>query len=147
MWDDWDREKDSQNKSATIAINSQISSWSNKAGQEFKTDNISDWYHTFWELYKHRIHLYIALCRNKSRINRLKGSYKCIRSKIHEDGLNVWEEWGMFLMVLHTPYWQISYHLDKEYWDKCDFAETEEKAKTKFDGHSSNDVLERLLKI
>lgn len=112
------------------------------------TKPVSDWYHTFWELYKHRFHLYIALAKMyKESIQWHEYARRVVRSKVHEDWLNVWEEWGMFLLVLHTNEWQISYHLDKEYWDQCDFAITEEKAVTKFDGHTSDDVLERLLKI
>ena len=110
-------------------------------------NNISDGYHTFWELYKHRIHLFIALCKTFTAIWWLTWNIKCIRSKIHEDWLNVWEEWKMFLLCLHTPDGQISYHIDKEYWNKCEFAETEERAKIPFDGHTSDDVLERLLKL
>jgi hypothetical protein len=41
---------------------------------------------------------------------------------------------------------QISYHLPNEYWDKCNHIETLPKA-NKWDWHSSDDVLERLLKI
>jgi hypothetical protein len=40
----------------------------------------------------------------------------------------------MFLLCIHhEDYGQISYHIDKEYWDKCDFARTEEKATIPFD--------------
>jgi len=106
------------------------------------TVDISDGYHTFWELYKHRFHLYIALCE------KMKFCWhRVVRSKIHEDWLDVWKEWGMFLLCVHTLEWQISYHLDNEYWDKCSFAQTEEKATTQFDWHTSEDVLERLLKL
>lgn len=117
--------------------------------KKVKTSDISDGYHTFWELYKHRFHLYIALCKTKLRFARqeMDCEMRVVRSKIHEDWLNVWEEWGMFLLCIHTPYWQISYHLDKEYWDECYFANTEEKATIPFDGHSADDVLDRLLKI
>ena len=110
--------------------------------------DISDWYHTFWELYKHRFHLYIALCKSIYESNTFDWFHiKAIRSKVHEDWLNVWKEWWMFLLVLHTDEWQISYHIDNEYWDKCDFAITEEKATIKWDWHTSDDVLERLLNI
>ena len=134
-------------------INQSIQKTKQDFWEDFNISDIHDWYHSFWELYKHRFALYIALCSVAVRYqNELdwclpKKPNICIRSKIHEDWLNVWEEWGMFLLCLHTPDWQISYHLDKEYWDKCDFAETQEKATIPFDWHTSDDVLERLLKL
>ena len=101
------------------------------------TDNISDWYHTFWELYKHRIHLFIALCKSLNR------NYSIIKSKKHFD----WSEYEWwFIVQLETPVWQISYHLPNEYWDKCDFIQTVDRA-NEWDWHTSDDVLERLLLI
>ena len=110
-------------------------------------NNISDGYHTFWELYEHRVFLYIALCKSIMRNPRKPWYVQCIRSKIHEDGLNVWEEWGMFLLCVHTNNWQVSYHIDNKYWQECSFAITEEKATLAFDWHTSKDVLKRLLEI
>lgn len=128
--------------------------WATKDGEKFilkhipwsSINNVSDGYHTFWELYKHRVHLYIALC--KSILSHPWSTTRITKSKIHEDGLDVWNEWGMFLLQIQDEYeWQISYHLDKEYWDKCDFAIAQEKATIPFDGHTSDDVLDRLLKL
>lgn len=123
---------------------------------DFKTDDISDWYHTFGELYKHRIALFIALCQiavmyMKSEANRNWNSDTieevnealCAKSKLHDDWTSL--EWW-FIMQLETPKWQVSYHLPMEYWDKCDFAITLEKAH-KWDWHTSDDVVNRLLKI
>ena len=115
------------------------------------TNDISDGYHTFWELYKHRIHLFIALCKaycTTTYHNTIIDDdwylvFKCIKSKLHDD----WSEFEWwFIIQLETPEWQISYHLPNEYWDKCDFIKTMDKA-NKWDGHTSDDVLERLLKI
>lgn len=116
------------------------------------TEDISDWYHSFWELYKHRFHLYIALCKSIQEWNRSEygfSEYTVIRSRIHKDWLNVWADWKMFLlMMVNDETWeQISYHLDNEYWEKCDFAKTELIATREWDGHTSEDVLDRLLKI
>ena len=112
-------------------------------------NDISDWYHTFWELYKHRTHLFIALCKVRYNANSFDNwLVKVIRSKIHEDGFNVWNKWGMFLLCMHHPeLWQISYHIDKNLWDKLEYVITEEQATIPFDGHTSDDVLERLLNI
>ena len=49
------------------------------------TNQISDGYHTFGELYEHRITLYIALWR------KLESS-RVWRSQAHSDG-GVWEGW------------------------------------------------------
>lgn len=105
------------------------------------TNNISDWYHTFGELYKHRIHLFIALCKIYISCRALPSN--CLKSKKHFD----WSEYEwLFIIQLKTPYWQISYHLPNEYWDKCDFIQTVDKA-NEWDWHTSDDVLERLLLI
>lgn len=134
----------------TEAINYQI-----EKEKEVVTDDISDGYHTFWELYKHRIHNFIALCRTKVELEIRKKEtaeiceteyrrwFGVLKSKLHYDGS---EFKGWFLMQLETPYWQISYHLPNKYWDICKFAETSDKA-NKWDWHTADDVLERLLKI
>ena len=115
---------------------------------KIKTDDISDWYHTFWELYKHRIHLFIALCsKAMDDMNNYTKVYSTIhqvsKSKIHYD----WSEWEWwFIIQMETREWQISYHLPNEYWDKCDFIETIGRA-NEWDWHTSDDVLERLLLI
>lgn len=109
-------------------------------------NDISDWYHTFWELYKHRIHLFIALCKAYKDCDRASfclSDYRSIKSKKHFDGSEF--EWW-FIIQLETEYWQISYHLPNEYWDKCDFITIAEKA-NEWDWHTSDDVLERLLKF
>lgn len=112
----------------------------------WKTDNISDWYHTFWELYKHRIHLFIALCKSIYLENLYSDKTRgisIIKSKLHSD----WSEFEWwFIIQLETRFWQISYHLPNEYWDKCNFIETKDKA-NEWDWHTSDDVLERLLQI
>lgn len=115
------------------------------------SDKISDGYHTFWELYKHRIHLFIALCSAIilsdymfHKLDEWEDIHPtCIKSKLHEDGSSF--PWW-FIMQLETEHGQISYHLPMEYWDKCSFAEEQETA-NKWDGHTSDDVLERLLKL
>jgi hypothetical protein len=116
-------------------------------------NNISDWYHTFGELYKHRTHLFIALCKAKINTFRMwvweldAKKIRCTKSEIHHDWFNVSDEWWMFLICLHIDEWQISYHIDNKYWDKCNFAETEVQATEPFDWHTSDDVLDRLLLI
>lgn len=95
---------------------------------------ISDGYHTFDELYDHRITLYIALCRKIRDAD-------VWRSKLHSDGSN-YEGW-FILGINKFEGNQITYHIPLERWIETDFAETLEQA-PEFDGHTSQDVLERI---
>lgn len=100
------------------------------------TNLISDGYHSFGELYDHRIVLWIALCR------RLHGDVQMTwRTHAHSDG-SYWGGW----FLLGVPQWggdQITYHLPVKHWDACAFAQTLDKAPD-FDGHTSKDVLKRI---
>jgi hypothetical protein len=94
---------------------------------------VSDGYHTFTELYDHRITLYIALAK------AYQG--QAWRSKVHSDG-TTWDDW--FLLGLgESPGGQITYHLPMARWRDTDFAVTKDKAPP-FDGHAAADVLNRL---
>jgi hypothetical protein len=98
-------------------------------------DDMSDGFHTFDELYDHRIALYIALCK------KTKGVW---RSRIQSDG-GCYPGW--FLLGIGTEAGkQITYHLPLKYWKMTGFAQTKYKA-PKWDGHTSADVLKRLLEI
>jgi len=98
---------------------------------------ISDGFHTFTELYEHRCTLWIALCRFTKR-ERLRHVW---RSKLHSDGSG-YEGW--FLLGMHTRKGeQITYHLPMKDWPRTSFATTLERA-PEFDGHTSQDVLDRL---
>lgn len=101
-----------------------------------------DGYHTWDELYEHRGTLFIALCREQ--VNGRTVSHVW-RSKKHHDGTMY--EGGWFIMGIGREQGaQISYHLPISKWEKTDFADTLENA-PEFDGHSSDDVLERLTRI
>lgn len=104
------------------------------------TNKISDGYHTFEQLYEHRIVLYIALCRISERADN-----KLIwRSKKHSDG-SEWDGW--FLLGINDKKGkQITYHLPSRFWNACEFAYTKEVA-PEFDGHTSEDVLQRLSEL
>jgi hypothetical protein len=102
---------------------------------------ISDGYHTFGELYAHRVELFIALCRVISCNGNGEADKNVWRSKRHSDGTF---EPGWFLMGISTVQGeQISYHLPITKWDETHFASTLETA-PEFDGHTSDDVLIRL---
>lgn len=90
-------------------------------------DSPSDGYHTFDELYAHRIALFILL----AKFFRLEGG--SVYRFHHYD--------GWFCLGLETDVGQISYHLPEEKWDECSFAK---ERQPEFDGHTSDDVLHRL---
>lgn len=103
---------------------------------------VSDGYHSFDELYTHRIHVYIALCKS---IWRDPAGPLVWISKKHSDGTE-WKGW--FLLGIGVkPGEQITYHLPEKYWAECArFAEVVNQA-FPFDGHTSEDVLIRLLSL
>lgn len=102
----------------------------------------SDGYHTFEELYDHRITLFIVLCRFVD--NRVFVGGEVWRSKVNGDG-STWEDY--FIMGIGKEKGkQITYHLPLSRWEETEFAETLDQA-PEFDGHSSEDVLERLKRL
>jgi hypothetical protein len=104
--------------------------------------SISDGYHTFDELYDHRITLYIALCKqitNQPYDNDEK--FGVWRSQKHFDGTN-YDGW-FILGIGKEKRHQITYHIPNERWDETNFADTMLNA-PEFDGHTSADVLERI---
>lgn len=109
--------------------------------------DLSDGYHSFKELYEQRHTLFIAFCRFIDSVDRVEWGLEqpeVWRSATHSDGSS-WRGW--FIMGIgKEPGQQITYHLPVSKWDETDFAETLEKA-PEWDGHSSEDVLERLRNI
>lgn len=101
---------------------------------------LSDGYHTFNELYDHRIINFILVCKSLAT-----DEYAPVwKSKAHSDG-SVWEGW--FIMGIYSePGEQITYHLPMSYWEMTNFAKNYETAPP-FDGHTPADVLERLKKL
>lgn len=106
------------------------------------TNKISDGYHTFEELYEHRITLFVALCRLLKNEYKLQMDGQGVwRSKAHSDG-SVWDGW--FILGISTVKGQqITYHLPMNKWEQTEFAYTLDKAPD-WDGHTAEDVLKRL---
>ena len=86
----------------------------------------SDGYHTFNELYDHRVLLWINLC--------LQNANNCYVVEEHYD--------GWFLLGMETEKGQISYHCPNKYLYLVNHIERRQPI---FDGHSSKDVLSRLV--
>ena len=105
----------------------------NKYKEEHPEESIgelSDTYHTFDELYKHRC-LLTALAFNQSHY-----SWKALK---HDDG-TMYD--GMFITGMLLPKGMITYHYDIEYWDL--FKVPVLIHAPKHDGHTPNDVLDRI---
>lgn len=104
-----------------------------------KNGTASDGYHTFNELYDHRISLFIALC---AEVDARTPTGYVWRSKKHSDGSAID---GWFVMGIGTqPGDQITYHLPLSRWDETEWLGTECPMAPEFDGHTSADVLQRL---
>lgn len=108
--------------------------------------SVSDGYHTFDELYDHRFTLYIALCNvlaNRNFASEELGVDKVYvwRSKKHSDS-SEYEGWFILGIGIEQGE-QITYHLPASEWTNTSFADTLMVAPT-FDGHKSQDVLERI---
>ncbi len=112
-----------------------------------------DGYHSFTELYDHRITLYVALCKTlKTAWKEYIYKYELgddnkdwpnpvWRSKKHSDG-EAWDGW--FILGIHKGKGeQITYHIPMSRWEDTNFADTLELA-PEWDGHTPQDVLERL---
>jgi hypothetical protein len=106
------------------------------------TNLISDGYHTFGELYEHRIVLFIALA--KELLKRKAKKIPVWKSRQHDDGA----EWaGWFIVGIgEAEGAQMTYHLPTSKWDECAFIPERERA-PKWDGHTPSDVLERLKRL
>lgn len=104
---------------------------------------VSDSFHTFDELYDHRIALYIALAKGVAyEAKRCRtGLPEVWRSNRHHDS-SCFDEWFILGIGKYRGQ-QITYHIPLKYWDETDFAETLGRA-PEWDGHTSADVITRL---
>lgn len=95
--------------------------------QGMSSKDVSDGYHTFFELYDHRAKLFSIVCR----VYKDK-AWKALK---HNDG-TMFD--GMFIVGITTPKGQYTYHYNMEYWDMfpvsvVDFAPV-------YDGHKPKDI-------
>ena len=103
-----------------------------------KTANgeISDGYHTFNELYKHRNWLFINFCY----MCQLYHHNTVYRYKTEEG-------WFVLMVTASNDKVQMSYHLPIDLWEYCDFALDDATASKIFNGHNSADVLAILMML
>lgn len=95
--------------------------------QGFSTKDISDKWHTFGDLYYHRMILTYMVLKNYPNL-----SWK---SKQHHDETMFDDS---FIVGIDTPKGQYSYHYNLEYWDLFDIRELD-KAPV-YDGHKPEDI-------
>lgn len=104
----------------------------NKAIEELKKQGISrkqisDGWHTFEDLYYHRMILTLVICKqNKDR---------AFKSKQHHDGTMFDDS---FIVGLLTPDGQYTYHYNLKYWDMFDIPELNKAPE--YDGHKPEDI-------
>jgi hypothetical protein len=94
---------------------------------------VSDGYHTFDELYEHRCLLFAAWCR------WMPETFKTRKNDKGE------ELQGWFIAGFNTPWGQVTYHLPDSIWDLVDAFEIDRNFD--YDGHTSQDVAQRLRKM
>lgn len=88
---------------------------------------ISDGYHTFDELYYHRMILFSVIC------NTYKD--KAWKSWKHDDG-TMFDDY--FIVGIETAHGHYTYHYHKDYWELFDVKELE--FAPKWDGHKPEDI-------
>lgn len=93
----------------------------------FSTGEVTDGYHTFDELYYHRMKLFAFACNTHKD--------KAWKSLLHDTG-DMFED--MFIVGIETPEGQYTYHYDLEFWDEFDVKELERAPE--FDGHQPSDI-------
>lgn len=124
------------------------------------TKNISDKWHTFEDLYNHRMAFNIALCNaisiiDKKEVEEFQSNFGhidfheprtyCYKSWKHHDNENDPMFEGSFIVVIESTQGQISYHYQAEHWDKFKIEEREEA--NKYDGHTPEDTIKRLISL
>lgn len=137
-----------QNEKIKVNIQSQINRLNNNEGERL-TAQLSDGYHTFDELYQFRMMYNTALFNswmeqpvmNKENTEMIP-LYNVHKSWKHYDG-ELCFGGGWFIVSAMLPTGLISNHYKAEHWDLFKIPEVE-KALFEFDGHTPQDVLERL---
>ena len=90
-------------------------------------ENTSDGYHTFKELYYHRMVLFSVICNQNKSL-----SWK---SKLHDDGA-MYDDY--FIVGVCTPKGNYTYHYHIDNWDLFECRELE--FAPKWDGHKPEDI-------
>lgn len=98
-----------------------------------EASQVSDGYHTFEELYNHRMILFSIICNSYPS--------RAWKSKLHHDG-TMYDNY--FIVGINTPEGCFTYHYHLNHWDK--FQVRELPNAPEWDGHTSDDI-ERLYSL
>lgn len=93
--------------------------------------NISDGYHTFEELYYHRMFLFSIICNNNKDI-----AWKSLKHNSQDETPMFSND--LFIVGINTPEGTYSYHYKKKFWDYFQVQELEEAPM--YDGHMPEDI-------
>ena len=96
--------------------------------QGISRKSISDGWHSFEELYYHRMMLFSVICNQNKEI--------AWKSKLHHDGTMFSPD--DFIVGVQTPEGQYSYHYHMEYWDHFDVPVLDRAPE--YDGHMPKDI-------
>lgn len=103
--------------------------------EPFYMGEVSDGYHTFNELYHHRVVLFSVICNSNPEL--------AWKSKLHHDG-TMYD--GMFIVGIETPDGQATYHYDIDpYWEM--FSVQELPKAPEWDGHTPAQAIERIKRL
>lgn len=97
------------------------------------TGETSDGYHTFNELYHHRMVLFSIICNSKKDV--------AFKSKLHADG-TMFDDYFIVGVKTAIGYYTYHYHIDN--WQRFDVDEVEKAPE--WDGHEPSDI-DRLLTL
>ena len=89
--------------------------------------DLSDGYHSYNELYKHRMILFSIICNQNQEV--------AWKSQLHHDG-TMFD--GYFIVGINTPQGQFTYHYQLEYWELFKVKELEKAPE--YDGHTPDDI-------
>lgn len=101
------------------------------------TENTSDGFHTFKELYEYRVVLHAAAVRAWREIDGIH----VVKSRRHADGEECFGG-GWFIVQAYLPTGQVSNHYEDKYWDL--FTCPERHTAPPWDGHTPAQALTRM---
>ncbi|MDD4377765.1 MAG: hypothetical protein PHH48_06490 [Eubacteriales bacterium] len=116
------------------SLSDEVESLENRAGDlKSNPGKISDGYHTFDELYYHRMLLFSIICNQNKDV--------AWKSWLHADG-TTFEDY--FIVGITTPEGDYSYHFNKVHWGMFNVKELPNAPE--WDGHEPEDI-KRLLSL